>query len=99
MSDKKHYVNYRKRRTPDTQDPLSFYILYLPRSSSFRPSSHLRNSSLLTRSLMLAASFEFFNTTSSTKMGQSQRSASASASDGRESIEITSPPRSSQITA
>src|SRR5579872_1580530 len=75
------------------------YILYFPKSSSPSPSRYFRNSSLVTRSDMLAASFEVFNTTSSTKIGQSTRSASASASDGRESMLITSPPRSSQITA
>src|SRR5215831_2994965 len=75
------------------------YILYFPKSSSFSPSSHLRRSSLVTRSDMLAASLEVFSTPSSTKMGQSTRSAKASASDGRESMLITSPPRSSQITA
>src|SRR5208282_3111923 len=75
------------------------YILYLPISSSFRPSSHLRSSSLVILSGMLVASFELFRTRSSTKIGQSTRSASASASDGRESMLTTSPSRSSQMTA
>src|SRR5580700_7215085 len=75
------------------------YILYFPRSSSFKPSRYFRNSSAVTRSDIFAACFEFFNTISSTKIGQSTRSASASASDGRESMLITSPLRSSQITA
>src|SRR5258706_13095330 len=75
------------------------YILYFPRSSSFSPSRYLRNSSAVTRSDILAACFEFFSTSSSTNIGQSTRSASASASDGRESMLITSPLRSSQITA
>src|SRR3982075_4425558 len=74
------------------------YILYFPRSSSLSPSNHLRSSSVETRSDALAASFEFFSTISSTKIGQSTRSARASASDGRESMLITSPPRSSQMT-
>jgi len=54
---------------------------------------------LVTRSETLAATFEFFNTSSSTKIGQSTRSASASASDGRESMLIGCPSRSIQITA
>src|SRR5690348_11075119 len=93
------------RKSPDWREPEAkaggrlLYILYFPKSSSFNPSSHLRNSSLVTRSDMFAASFEVFSTISSTKIGQSTRNANASASDGRESIEITSPPRSSQITA
>ncbi len=42
---------------------------------------------------------EVFNTVSSTKMGQSRRNARASASDGRESIEMVWPSRSSQMSA
>src|SRR5260370_28757929 len=75
------------------------YILYRPRSSSFRPSSHLRSSSLVTRSDEVAACFEVFRTSSSTKIGQSTRNASASASEGRESTLTTRPSRSIQITA
>src|SRR5258708_21512873 len=75
------------------------YILYLARSSSLSQSNHFRSSSVETRSDALAASFEFFSPISSTKMGQSMRRARASASDGRESMLITSPPRSSQMTA
>src|SRR6516165_2327436 len=77
----------------------STYILYFPRSSSFSPSSHFRSSSLVTRSDILVASFEVFRTDSSTKIGQSTRNARASASEGRESMLMTSPPRSSQMTA
>src|SRR5579864_7994472 len=42
---------------------------------------------------------EFFRTSSSTKIGQSTRNASASASLGRESMLINSPSRSTQISA
>jgi hypothetical protein len=59
------------------------YILYFPRSSSFSPSRYFRSSSEVTRSDIFAACFEFFSTSSSTNIGQSTRSASASASDGR----------------
>src|SRR5205823_12497033 len=79
-------------------EPLN-HILYLPKSSSFSPSSHLRSSSLVTREASLVASLEFFNTSSSTKIGQSTRRAKARASEGRESMLITWPSRSSQITA
>jgi hypothetical protein len=41
------------------------YIRYFPKSSSLRPSSHLRNSSLLAGSA-LTAFLEFFRTSSST---------------------------------
>src|SRR4249919_1952268 len=75
------------------------YILYRPRSSSFRPSSHLRRSSEEIRSAAVLATLEVFSTSSSTKIGQSRRNASASASDGRESMLITLPSRSIQITA
>jgi len=51
------------------------------------------------RSEMALDTFEFFNTISSTKIGQSTRSAKASASLGRESIVIISPSRSTQISA
>src|ERR1019366_103029 len=78
---------------------LPHHILYLPRSSSPRSSSHLRSSSLFTAGTALAACFELFRTSSSTKMGQSTRNASASASDGRESMLTTWPSLSSQITA
>src|SRR4030081_712936 len=74
------------------------YILYLPRSSSPRSSSHFRNSSLLTAGTGFADCLEFFRTSSSTKIGQSTRKASASASDGRESMLMTCPSLSSQIT-
>ena len=46
-----------------------------------------------------AESLDDFSTESSTKMGQSRRSARASASLGRESTEISSPSRCTQITA
>jgi hypothetical protein len=42
------------------------HIRYLPKSSSPKPSSHLRNSSLVAGSEALAAFLEFFNTSSST---------------------------------
>ena len=42
------------------------YILYRPRSSSFRPSSHLRRSSEETRSAEAVACLECFSTSSST---------------------------------
>ena len=45
------------------------------------------------------AVLEFFRTESSTKIGQSSRSARASASLGRESTLISSPSRSSQMSA
>src|SRR5215469_610035 len=89
-------VQQRHRHTPVGRNS---YILYFPRSSSFRPSSHFRSSSLVTRSDMFAASFEVLRTVSSTKIGQSTRSARARASEGRESMLMTSPPRSSQMTA
>src|SRR5580692_12627375 len=99
MSDNGYYVNRTEQKAPPVQSSAPAYILYFPISSSPRPSRYFRNSSLVTRSVMLAASFDVFNTPSSTKMGQSTRSASASASEGRESMLMTSPPRSSQITA
>src|SRR5215472_3364043 len=111
MSDNRYYVKQPEWTMPverwsgkpgsnvGLKPAVGCYILYFPKSSSFNPSSHFLSSSLVTRSDMLAARFEVFSTTSSTKIGQSTRSANASASDGRESIEITSPPRSSQITA
>src|ERR1700674_2271840 len=77
----------------------SGYILYRPRSSSERPSSHLRSSSLVDFSEMALEIFELFRTSSSTKMGQSTRRASARASLGRESMEKLSPLRSTQISA
>src|ERR1700680_2343481 len=75
------------------------YILYRPRSSSERPSSHLRSSSLVDFSEMALEILELFRTSSSTKMGQSTRRASARASLGRESMEKISPLRSTQISA
>src|SRR5450631_594097 len=114
MSDNRYYVNQERLRPPAAEKQIPHqrtvrndkfyglketYILYFPRSSSFRPSRYFRNSSLVTRSDMFAASFEVFSTISSTKIGQSTRRASASASEGRESMLIISPPRSSQMTA
>src|SRR5580700_7765007 len=109
MSDNGYYVKRRRSSAgrPSRGLVLSLlggwltagYILYFPRSSSFSPSRYFRNSSAVTRSDPFAACFEFFSTSSSTKIGQSTRSASASASDGRESILTTSPLRSNQITA
>src|ERR1019366_4338046 len=75
------------------------YILYRPRSSSERPSSHLRSSSLVDFSEMALEILELFRTSSSTKMGQSTRKASARASLGRESMDMISPLRSTQISA
>src|ERR1700722_15609800 len=108
MSDKRYYVKseLEQSSTFHLESFVCFenigrprdYILYFPMSSSFRPSRYLRSSSLVTRSA-LAASLEVFSTPSSTKIGQSTRSANANASDGRESMLITSPPRSNQMTA
>src|SRR5712672_2289884 len=58
---------------------LNCYILYRPRSSSFRPSSHLRRSSEEIRSAVVLATLEVLSTSSSTKIGQSRRKANASA--------------------
>src|SRR5262245_38192678 len=72
---------------PDDEKRLSdtVHILYLPRSSSFMFSSQRFSSSLLMRSCAVAWLLEFFSTSSSTKIGQSIRSARARASLGRES--------------
>ncbi len=45
---------------------LGHYILYRPRSSSFKPSSHLRSSSLCTFSFTVLVSLDVFRTVSST---------------------------------
>src|SRR5260221_4300158 len=87
-----------RQQTKSLELKSTSHIRYLPRSSSFRPSSHLRSSSLVAGSEALADFLEVFKTSSSTKMGQSTRKASARASDGRESTLITRPSRSIQIT-
>ena len=51
------------------------------------------------RSELLAATFEDLRTSSSTKIGQSTRRASAKASEGRESMLMMRPSRSTQMTA
>ena len=70
---------------------IDLHILYLPKSSSLRFSSH-GFSSLSEASSPGALALEALKTASSTKIGQSMRRASANASLGRESIE-TSPRR------
>lgn len=71
MSDNRYYVKYNggiaalitRMDPPISRSP---YILYRPVSSSLSPSSHLRSSSLVTRSETLVACLEFFKTSSST---------------------------------
>ena len=72
----------------------SIYILYFPRSSGFKFSSHCLMSSGELRSAVKAEGvvlLDFEITSSVTKMGESVRRASAMASDGRESTVMVLP--------
>ncbi len=78
------------------------YILYLPKSSGFRFSSHFLISSGELRSadrLVVAVLADLESTSSVTNIGESVRSASAIASDGRESTVITFPPAFKKMRA
>ena len=78
------------------------YILYLPRSSGLRFSSHFLMSSgeLLSADNAVDTVLEDFVITSSvTKFGESMRNANAMASDGRESTVMVLPPAFKKIRA
>src|SRR5262245_58384697 len=92
-------LNSKETQTGATAAKNPNYILYLPKSSSFRFSSQRFNSSSPIFSCFAGDDLEVLITSSSTKIGESVLKASANASLGRESIEINFPSRSSQMMA
>ena len=79
----------------------AFQVFLRDHSERRRAEAALRHQANLLASVSdaVVAILEFFRTSSSTKMGQSTRKASANASEGRESILTMRPSRSNQITA